>query len=176
MVTMATNRCVLLFYTILLKLKLVSHLLSNRHEIFTKASLIILLKKSGFHIWITTSGVELRGDNLWNCKLQWTRTTLAPHSSTSEVDIQKWKPLFFKEAFMKISCLLDNRWPTSFRQWKIARRICLLPWIPFLGAKMHKQVRDWLSDCNLLKQTVFSHDLWWSTGTVQSTLNDGRVS
>ena len=112
---MATNRCVLLFYTVLLKLKLVSHLLSNRHEIFTKASLIILLKKSGFHFWISTSDVELCGDKLWNCEPQLTRTTLPPHSSTSEVDIQKWKPLFFikitciKEAVVKISFLLDKR-------------------------------------------------------------------
>ena len=41
---MAINRYVLLFYTVLLKLKLVSHLLSNRNKIFTKTSLIILLK------------------------------------------------------------------------------------------------------------------------------------
>jgi len=124
MVSMATNRCVLLFYTILLKLKLVTHLLSNRHEIFTKASLIILLKKSGFQFWITTSGVELYKDKLWNCKLHWTRTTLTPQSSTSKVDIQKWKLLFFskiiKEAFKKISCLLDKRWPTSFNSSKTA--------------------------------------------------------
>ena len=112
MVSMATNRCILLFYFILLKFKPVSHLLSNRHEISTKASLIILIKKSGFHFWITTSGVELCGDRLLNCKLQWTLTTLTPHSSTFEVDIQKWKLLFIskiiKEAFMKISCVLDR--------------------------------------------------------------------
>ena len=58
------------------------------------------------------------------------------------------------------------------RQCKIARRICLLPWIPnFQLLKIHKQVTDWLSDCNYLKQTVFSHDLCWPLGTVQSTLN-----
>ena len=55
MVSMATDICVLLFYTGLLELKLVSYLLSNRHEIFMKASLIILFKKSSFHF-----GYQLR--------------------------------------------------------------------------------------------------------------------
>ena len=38
LVSMATNKCVLLLYTLLLKLKLLSHFLSNRHKIFTQAS------------------------------------------------------------------------------------------------------------------------------------------
>ena len=67
--------------------------------------------------------VELCGDKLWNCEPQLPRTTLPPHSSTSEVDIQKWKPLFFskiiKEALVKISCLLDKSWLTSFNLSKI---------------------------------------------------------
>ena len=52
LVSMATNKCVLLFYTLLLKLKLFSHFLSNRHEIFTQATLIVLLKKSRFQFFI----------------------------------------------------------------------------------------------------------------------------
>ena len=123
LVSMATNICVLLFYTILLELKLVGHLLSNRHEIFMKASLIILLKKSGFHFWISTLDVELCGVKVVHvhCSLQF--QSLSPHSSTPEVVIQKWKPLFFskiiKEALVKISCLLDKRWLTSFNLSKM---------------------------------------------------------
>ena len=47
LVSIATNKCILLFYTLLHKLKLVSHFLSNRHEIFTQATLTVLLKKRG---------------------------------------------------------------------------------------------------------------------------------
>ena len=45
LVSMATNKHTLLFYFLILKLKLVSHFLSNRHEMFTQATLIVLLKK-----------------------------------------------------------------------------------------------------------------------------------
>ena len=121
--SMAKNRCVLLFYTVLFKLKLVSHLLSNRHEIFTTASLIILLKKSGFHFWISTSDVGLCGGKVVHVHCGSQSQSLSPYSSTSEVDIQKWKPLFLskiiKEAVVKISCLLDNRWLTSFNLNKV---------------------------------------------------------
>ena len=56
---MATNKYVLLFYTLLLKLKLVSHFLSNRHEIFTQATLIVLLKKKNdFQFLISTLGLN----------------------------------------------------------------------------------------------------------------------
>ena len=48
---------------ILLKLKLVSHILSNRHKILPKVhTLVVLLKKRGFDFWISTSDVELCGD------------------------------------------------------------------------------------------------------------------
>ena len=69
---MATNKCVILFYTLLLKLKLVSHFLSNRHEFFTQANLIVLLKKSGFQFLISILNVELYGIKLWDCVPQQT--------------------------------------------------------------------------------------------------------
>ena len=59
---MATRKLVMLFYTLLLKLKLDSHCLSNKHETFTQTTLIVLLKKRGFHFWISTSDDELCGD------------------------------------------------------------------------------------------------------------------
>jgi len=62
LVSMATSKCILLFYTLLLKLKLVSHFLSNRHEIFTQATLIALLKKSGFQFLISILDVEMCED------------------------------------------------------------------------------------------------------------------
>ena len=60
LVSIATNKCVLLFYTLLLKLKLVSHFLSNRHEIFTQATFIVLLWFPIFDIYFrcwTYSGI-----------------------------------------------------------------------------------------------------------------------
>jgi len=90
-------------FTLLLKLKLVSHILSNRHEIYTQTTLIILLKKDQMF--------ELYGVKLWDCKPQQTHSTLPPHSSTSAIDIQKWKPpfLIIKKSLVKILCLLDKR-------------------------------------------------------------------
>ena len=67
LVSMSTNKCVLPFYTLLLKLKLVSYFLSSRHEIFTEATLIVLLKKSSLQFLISTLGVELCGIKLWDC-------------------------------------------------------------------------------------------------------------
>jgi len=52
---MTENMCILLLYTLSLKLKLDRHLVFNRHEIFTLA---ILLRKRGFHFGIALSGVE----------------------------------------------------------------------------------------------------------------------
>ena len=75
LVSMAKNKFVLLFYTLLLKLKLVSHFLSNRHEIFTQATLIILLKKSGFQFLISSLGAELCGIKLWDFVPQRTHST-----------------------------------------------------------------------------------------------------
>ena len=57
-VSMATNNRLLSFYTLLLKLKLVRHLVFNGHEIFSKASLVILLHKRVFQFLITPSGFE----------------------------------------------------------------------------------------------------------------------
>ena len=87
-------------------------------EIFTIASFIILLKMSGFHFWISIPDVELCGGKVACvcCSLQ--PQSLSPHSSTSEVDTQKWKTLFFskiiKEALVKISYILDKKCLTSF--------------------------------------------------------------
>jgi len=62
---MATNTRILSFYTLLLKLKLVCHLLFNGYEIFTQATLVILLHKRVFNFWIAASSVEQYGDKLW---------------------------------------------------------------------------------------------------------------
>ena len=70
LVSMATNKFILLFYTLLLKLKLFSHFLFN-----TQATLIALLKKSGFQFLISTLGVELCGIKLWDCVPQRTHST-----------------------------------------------------------------------------------------------------
>ena len=59
---MTTNNHLLSFYTLSLKLKLVCHLLFNGHEIFSQASLVILLQKRVFQFLIATSGVELCED------------------------------------------------------------------------------------------------------------------
>ena len=86
------NKCVLLFYTLLLKLKL---FLSNRRENSTLAPLLILLLKRhsifGYHLQMLNCvevnlSVFIKADN---------PRILSPQSSTSEVDIQRWKPLFF---------------------------------------------------------------------------------
>ena len=61
-VSMATNNCLLSFYNLSLKFKLVCHLLFNEHEIFSQASLVILLQKRVFQFLIATSGFELCGD------------------------------------------------------------------------------------------------------------------
>ena len=58
-VSMATNSRLLSFTP---KMKLVCHLLFDGHEIFSQASLVILLQKRVFLILIATSGVELCGD------------------------------------------------------------------------------------------------------------------
>ena len=57
-VSMATNNRLLSFYTLSLKLKLVCHLLLNGHEIFSQASLVILLQKRVFQFLITPSDFE----------------------------------------------------------------------------------------------------------------------
>jgi len=121
LVSMATNICFFLFYTVLLELKLVSHLLSNRHEIFMKASLIILLKKSGFLLWISTSDVELCGVRVVcvHCSLQF--QSLSPHSSTPKALWWKFHAYWIKDDWL---VSIQVRW------CKIARCICLLPWIP----------------------------------------------
>jgi len=54
-VSMVTNMRILLLYTLSLKLELVCHLVFNRHEIFTKATSVILLRK---RVGIALSGVE----------------------------------------------------------------------------------------------------------------------
>ena len=61
--------------SLLLELKLVSHFLANRYEFFTQATLIILLKKSGFQFLVSTLGVELCGIKLWDCVPQRTHST-----------------------------------------------------------------------------------------------------
>ena len=61
-VSMATNNCLLSFYTLSLKMKLVCHLLFNGHDFFSQASLVILLKKRVFQFLIATPGVELCWD------------------------------------------------------------------------------------------------------------------
>jgi len=93
---MATNGHILLFYILLHKLKLVSHFLSNRHKIFTQATLIVLLKKSGFDFWISISDAELVKIKLWDCEPQGAHSTFPLHSSTFKVDTQNWKPLFYQ--------------------------------------------------------------------------------
>jgi len=55
---MATNMCILLLYTLLLKLKLFCHLEFNRDEIFSQVTLVILLRKRVFHFDIALSGVQ----------------------------------------------------------------------------------------------------------------------
>jgi len=99
---MATNRCVSLFYTLLLKLKLVGHFTFNMPEIFTKASFIILLKTSGFHFWISTPDVELCGGKVACvcCGLQ--SQSLSPQSSTSEVDTQNGNCSFLLKLSKKV--------------------------------------------------------------------------
>jgi len=56
---MATNMHIilLLLYNLSLKLELVCHLVFNRHEIFTYATSIILLRKRVFNFGIALSGI-----------------------------------------------------------------------------------------------------------------------
>jgi len=54
---MATNMHILLLYTLSLKLELVCHLVFNRHETFTYATSIILLRKRVFNFGIALSGI-----------------------------------------------------------------------------------------------------------------------
>jgi len=100
----------LAIYTLLLKLKLVSHFLSNRNEIFTQATLIVLLEKSNFQFLISTLGVEVG-----LCASANTFNLISTHLN---IDIKNWKPLFFSKTIkvtcVKISCLLDKKWLTSF--------------------------------------------------------------
>jgi len=57
-VSMATNNRLLSFYTLPLKLKLVCHILFNGHEIFSQASLVILLQE-GFPIFDSYSVLQV---------------------------------------------------------------------------------------------------------------------
>ena len=119
LVSMITNKSTFLFYTLLLKLKLVCYFLSNRHKIFTQlqATLIVLLKKSGFQFSISTSDVKMCEIKLSVFVDAHNPRALSPQSSTPEVDIQNRKPLFFSKTIKvvkKNSCLLDKKWPTSF--------------------------------------------------------------
>ena len=94
---MATNNCLLSFYTLSLKLKLVCHLLFNGHEIFSQASLVILLQKRVFQFLIATSGVNCVEINksFPDClSLSLKTLALSTHCSKPEGVIKNWKTLF----------------------------------------------------------------------------------
>jgi len=101
------------FYTLSLKLKLVSHLLFNGHEIFTKATIVILLQNRVFHFWIATSGFEQYGDKTNVFRDCQENHNLSPYCSTPEAAIQKLKTLFCskitKVAWVKFSYPVNKR-------------------------------------------------------------------
>jgi len=87
---------ILLLYTLSLKLELVCHLVFNRHEIFTLATSIILLRKRVFHFGIALSGVEQCDNKAKVFSECQENLCLSSHCSTPESAIPKWKTLLVK--------------------------------------------------------------------------------